>query len=313
MTIMDFNAKVEEFARWDAARAGYTNPRNFKFGHRNLNTEAIPASSTTINTDPILAKSSIQDLFNNTSVSQTQTVTFSETTTEMQSSTTTHGAKFSTTVTTSSKFAADLKFKILGTSTEQSVSVAVTAEYNYSSSQTKSITNSRTWTVSQPVVVPPHSRVTCNLLIYDAKFSIPMYLKSDVEGTIPWSNNGYVGATCDVTGMDGKKYIMGIALGRMLTSSWPGKPPEFVGAYTTPGSSVVQNGLKFQGTGLQSVVNGLYSMVKFTEQPLTGHSGETRTYYSAPQLVNEDNIISTGYTNIPIINPITGSLNDFIV
>lgn len=302
MAIFDYNAKVVEFSQWYASMYGYTNLRNFKYYYNITDINAVPESSNpSVTVTPVLARTSIQELTNNTSVPQAQTVSFSETTTESQSSTTTNGAKFSTTVTSTTKFTASVKFKAIGSSIEQTLAVAMTGEYNYSSSQTKTTISSRTWTITQPVSVPPRSRVTCTLLIYDAPFAIPVNLNCNIVGTQPFiTSTQLVGSTHDFSTPTG---TAGTPPGIMYLNNWPGRPSEYIGSGRSSGSSS-ENILKFRGKGSQTAVQGLYSTVRFDETPLPGNQGETRTYYSPIQLANQDNMIPTNSTSIPIINPV---------
>ncbi|PEK74087.1 ETX/MTX2 family pore-forming toxin [Bacillus toyonensis] len=313
MTIIDFQATIEEYARWHAAKFDRKNVRNVKLGYLTTNVNAAPPSSNpTVTVNPTIAKaSSVQILRNNTSVSQVQTVAFSETTTDTQSSTTTKGCKFSTTVSASSKFKVDVKFLMVNSSVEQTVGVSTTAEYNYSSSQTRTQTTSKVWTVTQPVTVPPFKQVSCSLLIYDAPYTIPIDLNCHIVSNYS-SQWGKCLGTYNSTDAQGQTWLSAISVGNLM--SWPGKPPEFVGVVASnPNQPNDRDTLVFKGIGTQSALTGLYSIVDFVEKPLPGYDGEIRTYQLPAQLVNENDIILPESTSIPIINPITSSLNDFIV
>ncbi|MEH7219486.1 ETX/MTX2 family pore-forming toxin [Bacillus toyonensis] len=296
MAIFNFDAKVVEFINWWTAEFGGKDPRNIQIGYENRDINVVPSSSNpSVNVIPKLARSSVQELQNNTSVTQTQELAFSETTTESQSSTTTHGASFSTTVTSVTQFTAEVNFKAIGSSIEQTIGVSMTGEYNYSSSLTKTTEKSRSWILTQPVVVPPFSRVTCTLLIYNAPFSVPVDLNCNVFGTL---GGDFLASYTYTVISTGRTVNTSITASQMTLTSWPGKPSEIIGI-------APKHGLIFKGTGTQAAVNGLYSTVKFVESPLPGHQGEKRTYYLPAQPVNEDDLISSVFSNIPIINPVS--------
>ncbi|MED2575650.1 ETX/MTX2 family pore-forming toxin Cry15Aa, partial [Bacillus thuringiensis] len=181
MAIM--NDIAQDAARaWDIIAGPFirpgTTPTNRQLFNYQIGNIEVEPGNLNFSVVPELDFSVSQDLFNNTSVQQSQTASFNESRTETTSTAVTHGVKSGVTVSASAKFNA----KILVKSIEQTITTTVSTEYNFSSTTTRTNTVTRGWSIAQPVLVPPHSRVTATLQIYKGDFTVPVLLSLRVYG-----------------------------------------------------------------------------------------------------------------------------------
>ncbi|MEB8648098.1 ETX/MTX2 family pore-forming toxin [Bacillus cereus] len=243
-------------------------------------------------TIPSLQHTARQVIENNTSVAQSQTISFNERTTDTFTTSVTTGFKTGTSVKSTTKFKISVGFLAAG-ELEQSVEVAVNFEYNYSSTTTETHSVERGWVITQPIIAPPRTIVEATLLIYAGSVDVPIDLNATIVGDpIPWQDWGPSVYTGAFYANDGRIWTGFVRPDELSLAS---------SAYRPVGRTAI-----FSGLATTNVASGLYSVVRIDERPLPGFTGETRRYYLPPSLATPDQILSTNAfgNNVPIINPV---------
>ncbi|HDR5278216.1 TPA: ETX/MTX2 family pore-forming toxin [Bacillus thuringiensis] len=258
------------------------------------NAIAVPVT-TSITANPIPKVTSIQVLENDGEAVQNQTAKFSEKSIESVKNTTTEGYKIGAGIKSTTKFKVKVGFLVSG-EIEQSLEVSLTGEYNHSSTQETTRTTEKLWEITQPVTVPPYSRITATLVIMEANLKIPMTLSANLRGTKLTSGIVYPFVGIDFQTTNGS---VGTDLGadglyRYGSYSQHGKPESFKSA--GPNQSLNLEGHSFTAAGV-----GLYTIVRFEQTPLSGYSGETKTWYSDQVMLRDGSILT-----LPNFNAIIG-------
>ncbi|MCR6850464.1 ETX/MTX2 family pore-forming toxin [Bacillus sp. IBL03825] len=289
MTIFDFESSVRSRWQYEGEKNDHSMDKFTLFPYT-LEDVVVASPPDALETTPVLEASSIQVLTNNTGINQTQTTTLSQKTTDTTSTTTINGLK----IAGDSKFPftqkIPLSFFIDGGTNK--IEITTIGEYNFNSTDIDTQTTERLWEFTQPIVVPPYSQVTTQLLIYTGSFSYT----PDVTAVIRGQGNVDFHYDDLAKGEGDGNYWHGPA-GYMADSDWPDRPEVFI-------SNNDDGSLNFQGSASIEGKAGLFSVVKFDEAPLPGQLGQTRTYYSPIILSNKNRIIKPGTLgrNIPIIN-----------
>ncbi|WP_170959405.1 ETX/MTX2 family pore-forming toxin [Bacillus thuringiensis] len=299
MAIIDSLAQDAQKA-WDFLWLSEARPgtvRNRTLHNYQLRDVLVVPKQTRFNVLPQLQLSSEQHIENDTSVQQSQTLYFEEKTIDSVTTSVTHGFTASTSVTTKTSF--DFNF-IFGSSNTE-VAFNIEAGYNFSSTTTQTSTKERSWKIEQPVIAPPFSKVTATLLVFHGETDVPMDLSAIIQGVRipefdydpPWGNTIYT-ANFDVLS----------GAGTTIAQISPIHMAHVSSSYTNDFTNIYN--AKWNGTATSRVSSGLYSVVRLVEEPLPGHHGETRTYYSSPILANPSQIFRSDSLDnrIPINNSI---------
>lgn len=114
-----------------------------------------------------------QVLSNGTNVEQSQTVELSKSTT----------STFAWSLTEGFKLSMSAKFKV-GVPPIVSAETTISGELSFSSTQTKTESETKTWRVSQPVKVPARTEVEAVLLIDEEKFSQRFHSRAVLSGYV---------------------------------------------------------------------------------------------------------------------------------
>nr|AQM56937.1 Cry45Aa-like protein 2 [Bacillus thuringiensis] len=183
---------------------------------------------------------------NPTSQPIVRTITFNETLTDSQSTTTEHGITAGASVTVKSE--AGLLFAKVG------VEATVSFEYNYTNSQTKTTEVSRSWSDSLQITVPPGYVTEHSFIVQTGPFNKNVVLECDIGGTGEIFLN------------DGRGYW--VAISQILMEN--GVP----GIRYNPNPYTAH----FTGSGKLTGKMGLQSFVNVVERPLLGRAGQVREY-----------------------------------
>lgn len=114
-----------------------------------------------------------QTLINATDIQQTQSFSWTKSTTDTFSWSLTEALKVGVTVSGSA-----------GVPLVAEGKVSATVELNLSSTQTTTESATQTWTVNQPVLVPPHTWVKCQSMISTNSDSIAFFATAQVQGYV---------------------------------------------------------------------------------------------------------------------------------
>lgn len=195
---------------------------------------------------------SVQTMDNDTSVSQTQTVNLSK--------------------TTSSSFTWQLQEGFeLGMSAEFAVGVppiasaktTISTKLSFSSTQSKTESESRTWQISQPIAVPPRTSVTATLLIDEQRFSQPFHAVCTLSGYVCSNSPDRV---------DGHYF-------------WFHSIASILSRFPQPGFTVLPGGnVLYSGDGMFEGLMGVRNRVSITEKPLDHTADGVKTYVLTPAL-----------------------------
>ncbi|TKH16338.1 pesticidal protein [Bacillus wiedmannii] len=281
MAITDVEKSAIDFMRWHSVAKMNGIPNtwyNERIHPYEVNNPIAVPKSTSFKTVPFPKATAVQILENNTGVQQSQTVKFSEKVSETTSSSTTEGYKVSAGIKSTTKLSFKMSFIASG-GIEQTVEVSTNAEYNHSSTTTTSSTVEKTWEVTQPVIVPANSRVTATLIIMGGEVKVPIKLSANITG----SNTSYhfcshAFARYNAVNL-GAYYRSGHLMGL------PNRPASF--------KSIGPNySLNVEGASTTVVSPGLYTTVRFDQTPLSGYSGETKTWYSNQIMLRDGHVLT---------------------
>ncbi|ARX70227.1 ETX/MTX2 family pore-forming toxin Cry64Ca [Bacillus thuringiensis] len=278
MAIHDVGTDLLEFAKWYATTNYNANPNTFRnpqiFESVVGESEIIPKNDT-FETIPKLTTVVTDVIINDTSVPQSITPKIMQKTSETITTTTTQGFKVGSEI----KYTNTMKVNLLlvgGVS--NSIAVSISAEYNYSSSETETNITEKAWEYNRPVLVLPRTKVTATLSIYSGSFTIPVTLKSTISGNhISNSGYGYALSSIGYTDYNNRSWtdIYRTNFLYDYRNEWPGRKPIYVGRDNI--------GVKVEGESRVDAELGLYSIVTFKEEPLPGNNliGNGRTYSMA--------------------------------
>ncbi|MDZ3952448.1 ETX/MTX2 family pore-forming toxin [Bacillus thuringiensis] len=273
--IHDLKEDILDFTKWYAEKHYNANPDTFHdekvFDPSVSNTEVVP-DKIEFDTTPKLTARATDILINDTSVSQSITPKISTKTVETTSITTTEGYKIGAGI----KYTSTMKLKLfLIGEISNSIEIAVTSEYNHSTSETQTNTTEKIWEYTRPVIVPPRTKVTATLEVYAGPVKVPVTLRSTITGMgIASTGYGYILGSVAYKDRGGKSWIDSWRSRSLydFRSTWPGFKPVYVG---TDG----EYGVKVQGTAQVELELGLYGVVTYKEEPLLGNdSNNSQTY-----------------------------------
>ncbi|PEM46675.1 ETX/MTX2 family pore-forming toxin [Bacillus toyonensis] len=292
MAITDIESAAKDYMNWALPHYSGYSPTSYKFYPYTIsNVSAVPAQ-TAFETAPVQKAASVQVVTNNTSLTQSQTLKFSEKLIESTTGSTTEGYKIGSGITSTSKFSYNVKIFAANIGFDQTFTVTTTGEYNHSSTETTTKTTEKLWELTQPVSVPPYTQIVATLLILGADLQIPMTLNAFLlgNGTEIGSENLY----CSAYYYNPNYTLQPYYAGNMANRSWPNRPDCFYqGVYS----------LQLQGASTTSHGPGLYATVLFEQTPLPGFEtfSESKTWYSNEVLLRDGSIIT-----IPDLDPATG-------
>ncbi|QIW21381.2 ETX/MTX2 family pore-forming toxin [Bacillus thuringiensis] len=292
MAITDVQSSAADFMNWAIPYYlnGTVTAQQF-YPYVIKNPIAVPEQLFFV-TIPVQKVASVQVIENNTSLTQSQTLKFSEKAIETTTSSTTEGYKVGSGITSTSKFS--YTTKIFGSSIglEQTFTVNVNSEYNHSSTETTTQTTERLWKVTQPVSVLPYTRIVATLTIMGGEVEIPMTLNANLLGQ-GLDTEYYCGA--DFSSPDYPNAWQPFMASNLYDTSWPNKPASFAGG----------NGNELILKGASITTNGpsLYSTVHFEQTPLPGYErlSEPKSWYSNEVVLRDGTMIT-----IPDLDPATG-------
>lgn len=248
-----------------------TNVTDRKLYNYRLTDAIVTPESDMIEANAKLKLSAFEDMENSSSLPQTLTFTFNETTTDTFETSITNGIKTSVGITSSTKFEASI---FLVGSIEQTIEVSLDLEYDYSSTNTESHTLEKSWTLELPVVAPPYSKIVCTLLIYSADYEIPVNLEATINGD-PDAQIDFLhpipGALYSAF-YEPEESAPANRFGLIYPDALPDLFPE---AY----APVSRDSVVWKGKAKTVASQSLYSKVRIDEIPLEGHPGSSRTYF----------------------------------
>nr|AQM56940.1 Cry45Aa1-like protein 3 [Bacillus thuringiensis] len=190
---------------------------------------------------------------NPTSQPIVRTITFNETQSDSQSTTTEHGITAGVSATVKSE--AGFVFAKVG------FEVTVSFEYNYTTSNTYTTETSRSWEDSLQITVPPGYQTTHTFIVQTGPFDKNVVLECDITGTTTCVYR-YPGNSVDrMTGYNGG------VISEILDM-------QGVANITYPQFGIAH----FTGSGKLTGKMGLQSYVDVVETPLSGRAGQTRKY-----------------------------------
>lgn len=207
---------------------------------------------------------------NRTSRDLLRTLTFNETQTDSQSTTTEHGITAGYSVTARAE--ASILFATVGIETTMSL------EYNYTNSKTYTKEVSRSWEDSITITVPPGYETRHTFIVQTGPFNKNVALECDITGlTTCWFSH---------------PQVPGYTFGE---SDYMSRILDYEGI---PNISLIgsNNIARFKGVGNLVGSMALQSYIDLEERPLPGRSGQTRRYQ----------IPVTGRSgiDIPILDPV---------
>nr|BAJ05397.1 crystal protein [Bacillus thuringiensis] len=294
MAIFDVEADLIDNNKWYAQKYYNANPSTFRnpiVYDMNVSDLDVVPITTEFSSTPQLTNSATQVVRNNTSKDQSQTVLFSEKSIETFSRSTTEGYKIGSSIKSTTSFKVKVGFLVSG-EINQSIEVAITGEYNHSSTETTTTTNEKLWQVTQPVIIPPYTQVTATLQIFSGPFVVPAKTKATIQGK--GTNNGAYNFASAITYTDnsGRVYTDRNRAQALYTdrNEWPGYKRIYVGG----SSSTDPTGLlRLEGEARITAQVGLYAVTEFRESPLPGYAGvgSNRTYYAPNILLGDGSVI----------------------
>ncbi|HDR5276894.1 TPA: ETX/MTX2 family pore-forming toxin [Bacillus thuringiensis] len=234
-----------------------------------------------------------QVIENNTDTNQLQNIKFSEKSIETITNTTTLGYTLYKGIKLSTTFNILVNFMISG-SIEQSLEIPFNSEFKCYSTETTKKTFNKLWEFTQPVIVPPHTRITATLIIMGATIKIPTQLSANINGAHMYNNKENWFSSISFRQFNGSKVKTLFAASNLSQNSWPKKPSIFA----SPGP---HGSLNLRGESIITVEPGLYTVAKFVESPLDGFSNERKTWYTDKVILRDGRMIQ-----LPNLNPLTG-------
>ncbi|WP_242319026.1 ETX/MTX2 family pore-forming toxin [Bacillus cereus group sp. BfR-BA-01349] len=292
MAITDMRVLAEQYARWAyepiAVPGSIT---DFTMYEGVMYDDKATPSKTTIKVTPALANTAIQVLRNGTEFPQTQTVKFSEKKTLTTKTTTTEGIKNTQSTKIGTKFSMGFKLEWLTGGFDYSTEVTSTGEYNFTTATEHTTSNESLWEVTQPVTVPPNSKVTAVLYIYETSFNVDFDLEAKIRGTktspIPTYYEYF--SVKYKRKSDNRNVTVWFDAANLYDTKWPGKPSSFVGREVGG-----YYPLYFKGKGASTVRAGLYTEVEFRQEPLSGSSGEKKIWRTGPMIAPPEGVLPSG-------------------
>lgn len=222
-----------------------------------------------------------QTFENDTDDKQGNTIVFSESTTDSFTWSLTEGIKVGATV--GAKLAAKGSADGVEAGAEQSGSLSV--EVNFSSTQQWSSSRTRGWNVSQPIVVPPHSKVTSTVTIAQRSYNVEFTSDIVIGGYIAIWNEDKINLG------GGEHWLYFFPVSKVIMD----KPQ--------PGYEVRGNEVVFKAKGILKGVYGLNSVVKAKQSPLD-MAGANLSDVLLP--------LEAGIETNNLINPVIGFIPDNI-
>lgn len=276
--ITDVSKCCEDYLKYaskdNATPNSYSNFEMYDYTLSNV--EVIPTETSFVNDDVKMLLSSTTVLENNSSIEQSRTENFSTNHEETYTYSTTEGYKIGAGIKSTTKAKVKVDFLMAGSELEQSLELSFTSEYNHSSTETTSTKESRSWGISQPIKVPPYSKIICTQYIMGGTVNVPVKLNATLRGNhyIPMASDTHL-AGIQYTPVGAGYKVLSVMAANYLENDWPGKPSGVFNPSSTP------HAIDLVGVGKNIITAGYYSYVKFEELPLDGKSSKaSKVYYS---------------------------------
>ncbi|ARX70226.1 ETX/MTX2 family pore-forming toxin Cry64Ba [Bacillus thuringiensis] len=277
MAIYDIAADLFDLTRWYAEQNYNANPTTFRgakvYDRIVSDVQSIP-EKVDFNLIPGLAYTVKNEIVNDTNTEQSMSTKLMHTLIESNSVTTTKGYKIGSSIKNTFSVNIEGSFFVGGGSTEHSIEVSVSGEYNHSSSETKTNTSQKTWEYNSPILVPAKTKVTATLDIYAGPVVVPVTLKSTVTGTGIVNNFPNVLTSLSYIDRNNKLWTDSLptALLYDYRNQWPGSQSIYVGKNG--------GGVQVEGKAEIQLELGLYSIATFDSQPLSGNTTGKEAVYS---------------------------------
>jgi len=208
----------------------------------------VTVDNNYVNTPSEIILTARQYVTNNSPETITKTLTFREETSETTTTSTEEGFSVGGGITSTSTF--NIFF------VEQTIEVSIEAEYNYSSTEEISKTQTREWVDETTVPVSPYHKATVTYVITKGDYSVPVNLE------------------CTVKGMMWYDHKVNNEIRRMYVQAY-----YLLEKNNTPGFTFYSMEMKAKFKGVAKLMGdiGLESLVFIESQPISGDD-ETKTY-----------------------------------
>ena len=216
-----------------------------------------------------------QDFVNDTDIEQSNTFTRDESTTASFTWSLTEGIKVGL------KASGEVGLPLVAKG-----KVEASVEVDFSSTQSWTDSETQRWSVSQPVKVPPHKKVTAVLAIEQKKYDIDFTSNLVIGGWVAIWNNDKIDLG------NGKHWLYFFPVSRVLID----KPH--------PGYVVRGNEVVFKAKGKFTGMQGVGSRVKLTQYPLD--AALLRSLSATADLLP----VEAGTEKANLINPVIGYIPD---
>lgn len=298
MAIINLNNEIVTFAQnWAANQPpGYSYAGQFGYAAAGTdptvppftvsNIVATPAT-TVVNFAPnSFIFSSQQTVVNDGPTQVTKTVTFSQGVTNTNSTSTTNGVVTNYNIT--SKTTLKLAFGVKqASSISEEIDVTFGQTYNYSTTESNTLSEVQNWSDSISVPIPPNTTAVVNYYVLGGNYSIDTYLTCEFNGTI-WFMVNYP------NGQQQKVYmpLYNVVTANGLTGPYPPTNGQF-------SVTDIDEPIYFGGNG---TINGAQGVASSTTITTTQNGQQITTPPTLLTTANSDGTVTGSAMPIPVID-----------
>lgn len=282
MAIIDLKQQFSDMMRHYATlwHRPIQNTITEEFYDSSITYNSFDLTNQTIEMNPTMVAFDSTSVNNNTSLSQTPVRRLKTVHTETVATAVTDGYKVGGSSKTT--FSGKISLKIPagpGVEAGMSQEFAISGEYNHSTTQTTTVSNSKEWAIDVPIATPPFKKITATLVVMGGPVSVPFKFRSTVKGKGP---NNFLGGI-NFTDERGWPVSSQYDASMLYNLNWPTKQPVYE-------QSDENSAVMVKGSGNLEINKGYYSYIRYKEEPCEdainysySNSNETapsKVYYS---------------------------------